>query len=162
MKMQGTRRATSSTARACWPSRTWVDAMGASGLAGTGQVPGSSGGAARPPFLPPSQSSGAVSGFQPLPGRLSGDREPAAIRHVRAAPPPVAAASSSSSSAPVCFRARGLLTATQAAVSSGSPWTRGSARRTVLEETPPPGIATLMGAQEVATLPACLLIPDVT
>lgn len=27
IKIQGTRRATSSTARACWPSRAWVDAM---------------------------------------------------------------------------------------------------------------------------------------
>lgn len=77
MKMQGTRRATSSTARACWPSRTWGDAMEElmGFRTGSGGVQWSRGS--------PTQNPGAFSGFQPLPARLSRDRGPASIRHVR-------------------------------------------------------------------------------
>ncbi|AWP21157.1 Hypothetical protein SMAX5B_003154 [Scophthalmus maximus] len=34
MKIQGTRRATSSTAKACWPTRAWADAMRLHGAGG--------------------------------------------------------------------------------------------------------------------------------
>lgn len=67
--MQGTRRATSSTARACWPSRTWVDAMGGLGAAREGTWSGvqwSRGSPSLPAFPPRDQGPSAGSSRCPV------------------------------------------------------------------------------------------------